>query len=188
MYHERMETEQKVPTPDTAKNMTGAMWAAGISFAAVIILAVLLFVLPSPSKTPTENGAATTTGETAATPAPAKPASGGASASVSYPAAGSRLYQNGVYVTVIHFTGKAFNPESVTITHGEEVRFVNTSNLTMDIGPALPNASSPAYSALNQASAKGKGGTYQVGLTEVGIWAYANQTSNPQIKGNVYVK
>ncbi|MBX9765197.1 hypothetical protein K2X83_00990 [Patescibacteria group bacterium] len=183
-----METEQKTPAPDAAKNMTGAVWAAGISFVAIIILAILLFVIPRPANAP-ENGAATTTPsvETQAPGATAKPA-GSTSGSSSYPAAGSRFMQNGVYVTAIHFNGKSFNPENVTITHGEEVRFINTSNLTMDIGPQLPNASSPAYSALNQPAAKGKGGTYQVGLTEIGVWAYANQTSNPQIKGIVNVK
>jgi plastocyanin len=183
-----METQQKPPTPDTEKNLTGAMWAAGISFAAVVILSVLLFVLPSPSDVP--SGTATTTDESVVTEVakPAKPASGASSAVASYPTAGSRFLQNGVYVTVIHFNGKSFNPESLTLTHGEEVRFINTSNLTMDIGPALPNASSPGYSALNQPAAKGKGGIYQIGLTEIGVWAYANQTSNPAIKGIVNVK
>lgn len=183
-----MNEDQKTPAPDTAKNMTGALWAAGISFAAIIILAVLLFVLPSPAKNNTDS-TATSTEEvvgTDTTVAP-KPA-GDTSPTTSYPAAGSRFMQNGVYVTAIHFNGKAFNPASVTITHGEEIRFINTSNLTMDIGNQTPNASSPGYSALNQASAKGKGGIYQVGLTDIGVWAYANLTSNPPIKGVITVK
>ncbi|MBY0538918.1 hypothetical protein K2P56_00595 [Patescibacteria group bacterium] len=178
-----MQEEQKMPAPDAAKN-TGALWAVGLSFVVIIILAVLLFVIPSPAKNTTDT--ATTTEEVVGdTATPVKPTS---TETASYPAAGSRLMQNGVYVTVIHFTGKAFNPASVTITHGEEVRFINTSNLTMDIGPQQPNASSPSYSALNQASAKGKGGIYQVGLTDIGVWAYANLTSNPPIKGIVNVK
>lgn len=178
-----MQEEQKTPAPE-AKNM-GAFWAAGLGLVVITILAVLLFVVPGPTKSTTDT--ATTTEEVAGdTTAPQKPA--GTATSGSYPAAGSRLMQNGVYVTVIHFNGKSFNPASVTITHGEEVRFVNTSNLTMDIGNQIPNASSPGYSALNQPAAKGKGGTYQVGLTEIGVWAYANQTSNPPIKGTVIVK
>jgi plastocyanin len=182
-----MQDEQKTPAPDAAKNMTGALWAAGISFVAIIILSVLLFVIPNPSKNSTSTTASTTEEvATEATPAASKPAV--TESSASYPAAGSRLMQNGVYVTVIHFNGKAFNPAAVTITHGEEVRFVNTSNLTMDIGNQTPNASSPGYSALNQAMAKGKGGTYQVALTDVGVWAYANLTSTPQIKGVIMVK
>lgn len=179
-----MQEEQKTPAPDAAKNMTGALWAAGVSFAAIIVLAILLFVLPGPAKDAV-NSTATSTEETAVD-AVEKPTA--APAQSAYPAAGSRLYQNGVYVTVIHFTGKAFNPASVTITHGEEIRFINTSNLTMDVGPQQPNASSPVYAALNQASAKGKGGTYQVGLTDIGVWAYANLTSNPAIKGTITVK
>ncbi len=183
-----MQEEQKTPAPDAAKNMTGVMWAAGISFAAIIILALLLFILPSPSKNAADS-TATSTEEVAGTDTTVTPKpSASAGAQSSYPAAGSRLMQNGVYVTVIHFTGKVFNPASVTITHGEEVRFINTSNLTMDIGPQQPNASSPTYAALNQASAKGKGGTYQVGLTDIGVWAYANLTSNPAIKGTITVK
>lgn len=184
-----METEQKNNSTDAGKNMTGALWAAGITFVAIIILAVVLFALPSPSKNTENAGVATTTEEAVTTEtAEAKKPVPVATPSATYPAAGSRIYQNGVYVTVVHFDGKSFNPASLTITHGEEVRFVNTSNLTMDIGSQNPNASSPAYSAFNQATAKGKGGTYQIGLTEVGVWAYANQTSNPMIKGNVYVK
>lgn len=182
-----MQEEQKTPAPDAAKNMTGALWAAGISFIAIIILSVLLFVLPNPSKNSTDS-TATTTEEVAGGSSASAPKPAGSAAQSSYPAAGSRFMQNGVYVTVIHFNGKAFNPAAVTITHGEEVRFVNTSNLTMDIGNQTPNASSPGYSALNQAGAKGKGGTYQVGLTDIGVWAYANLTSTPQIKGVVTVK
>ncbi len=191
MYHGlHMETEQKTPSHDATKNMSAAMWAAGIMFAAILVLVVILFVIPGPARAPVQGELATTTEEVASEvkeeaattkPAPSAPAS-------SYPAAGSRFIQNGVYVTVIQFNGKSFNPASVTITHGEEVRFVNTSNLTMDIGSQNPNASSPAYSALNQPAAKGKGGTYQIGLTEVCVWSYANQTSNPTIKGVVNVK
>jgi plastocyanin len=182
-----METEQQT---DAVKKMQSGLWIAALIFGAIIIGALLLFILPSPQSSGESSEVATTTeevtAETAASPEAAKPAPSGTTSN--YPAAGSRFMQNGVYVTVIHFNGKSFSPNSLTVNRGEEVRFVNTSNLTMDVGSQNPNASSPAYSALNQPMAKGKGGTYQIALTETGVWAYANQTGGTTITGVVNVR
>ncbi len=180
-----METDQS----KSMQKMQGALWIAGLTFGAIIIAALILFILPSPPPTSVVDEVATTTeavlsdAETVATPAPTAPPSAS-----QYPPPGARIMQNGVYVTIIHFNGTSFTPSALTISRGEEVRFINTSNLTMDVGSQNPNASSPAYAQINQPMAKGKGGVYQLSFTEVGVWAYANQTGSTPIKGTISVK
>lgn len=180
-----METEQS----KSMQKMQGALWVTALTFGAIIIAALILFILPSPPSTEVGDEVATTTEEavseveTVSAPVPTTP-----STQSQYPSPGTRIMQNGVYVTIIHFNGKSFTPNTLTISRGEEVRFINTSNLTMDVGSQNPNASSPAYAQINQPMAKGKGGTYQLSFTEVGVWAYANQTGTTQITGTINVK
>ena len=183
---------EKPPEPEKETRRTSAaMWAAGVSFAAIIILGLLLFLVPAPKGGEKgADGQATTTTETAADVSPQKPAGGGtAKPAAQYPAAGTRLYEKGVYVTVIHYNGKAFVPDAVTVAPGEEVRFINTSaNLTMDIGSQPGGVSSPYYAAYNQPTATGKAGTYQVSFPQPGIFSYQNMIGTPAVKGIIYIK
>jgi len=101
-----------------------------------------------------------------------------------------RVFEDGVYVTIIRYTGTHFIPDEITIPSGEAVRFVNESDLAMRVGSRLENLSSTQYSSFAQTTSEGKGGEYQVTLTTPGIWSYENLTSRGDLQalGVIYVK
>ena len=49
-------------------------------------------------------------------------------------APGTRVVENGIPVTVVYLTNNGFSPQEVTITSGEEVRFINLTNASMRVG------------------------------------------------------
>lgn len=154
---------------------------------AVVIfgLTALLFIAPTETLAP-QSDVSTTTEMTA--PAATKPAVKTVASSVSTAGAGARTFEKGVYVTTIYFTTKGFVPQTLVIDHGEEVRFVNKTTLTMRVGSqTASNASSLHYSAISDPRAQPKGGTYQISLTQPGIWSYYNLTGQP-FTGSVTVK
>lgn len=100
-----------------------------------------------------------------------------------------RVYEDGHYITLVYFDGTSFSPETVTVDHGEAVRFINTSNLTMRVGSRTESLSSVKYSDITQTNPVGNGGTYDVVFNESGTWAYENLASiNPRILGTVNVR
>lgn len=179
------------PAPEKPAADTGsALRALGIFAAVILVILAVWFVFAPKAQAPesVNEETATTTEKNTQTAAPKKSStSSGSATSSAYPAAGSRIFENGVYVTIVHFTGKAFVPEVVTVEGTEEVRFINVSNLTMSVASQQGTASSPAYSSFKQPAPKGKGGTYQLAFTTPGIFAYAN-TPTPSIVGSVFVK
>lgn len=86
-----------------------------------------------------------------------------------------RLFENGQYVTVVNLTYTGFEPQTVTISAGESVRFVNRS------GSAMRILSTTEYTGLSQEKSVGKGGIYELTLPKVGTWTFNNG------KGSGYV-
>lgn len=99
---------------------------------------------------------------------------------------GKRLFENGVFVTVIELGSEGFVPKLLEIKAGEEIRFVNRTNLTMHI-IADEKTSSVTYRYFNQPNTVGKGGTYQIALTEPGVLFYYTLNSNPRASGVITV-
>lgn len=149
---------------------------------AVILLAILVIAFPGQLPSLVWQQGATTTTDT-------ETQNGTPAASSFNPAAGARVLEDGKYVTYIYFTGKAFVPQTVVISSGEKVRFVDASSLTMRVGSQTANLSSSYYSSLNEANPKGKGSTYEITLSQPGVWSYQNlPSSQPLITGTVYVR
>lgn len=106
----------------------------------------------------------------------------------SEPVGGQRVFENGIAVTIIYLTKSGFSPREVTISAGEEVRFINATDGTMSIGTE-GTLSTAFYSSFSQPTPKGKGGTFQIGLTKQGLWTYKNlNTSNSAATGVVYIR
>lgn len=100
-----------------------------------------------------------------------------------------RIYEDGRYVTLIYFDGESFSPEAAVVESGEAIRFINTTNLTMRVGSRPENLSSTDYSDVDQPTAKGEGGTFEVTFSKPGIWAYENLTSSsPRVFGTVFIR
>jgi len=157
----------------------------GIVLVFSLILAGYTFLSPTtPTETP--NAAVTEktteTVNTVTTPKSSTPKAVSGTASQ----AGKRLYENGVYVTVIEHGTYGFTPASLEIKAGEEIRFVNVTNLTMHIIADEKN-SSVAYRDFNQPNTLGKGGAYQIALTQPGIFFYYDLNSNPRASGIITV-
>ncbi|MEK7613804.1 MAG: hypothetical protein AAB439_02975 [Patescibacteria group bacterium] len=106
----------------------------------------------------------------------------------SVPQGGQRIIENGIPVTLIYLTTLGFSPNEVTITAGEEVRFVNKTDGVMRVGTKA-NASTSYYSSFAQPNAVGKGGTFQIGLIREGLWTYENLNApSSGVTGVVYIK
>ncbi len=118
----------------------------------------------------------------AKTASPAKP-----SAKAAAPSSGTRLYENGVYVNLVRYTGSSFEPRVVAVNRGETVRFVNVSNQTMRIASNVFDKL-PVYRGFDQAKSVGKGGTFELSFTEIGIWGYHNLSGDQSVVGVVQVK
>lgn len=157
----------------------------------ILILSVTLWrVWPQETTTTTESAAVVqeqgtefATNDIPKTPSVTKPASSSAQSQ----GAGVRTFEKGVYVTQVNYTENGFVPATLEIQHGEEVRFVNKTSLTMRIA-ADEKLSAIPYQRINQAQSVGKGGTYQIALTEKGVLSYVNLNTKPAKTGNIYVK
>jgi plastocyanin len=98
----------------------------------------------------------------------------------------TRVRESGKYVTLVSYDGENFNPQVITIKKGENVRFVNKSNLTMRIVSNVFDGM-PIYRGFNQAQSVGKGGTYELSIPDLGTWGYHNLNGNPGIIGIINV-
>ena len=100
----------------------------------------------------------------------------------------TRALENGKYVTTVSYIGKGFSPEIVSINAGEEVRFVNKSNLSMRIISNVFN-NVPLYPGFDQEKSVGLNGSYPFVFTQKGVWGYHNlDNQDTSIVGIVYVK
>ena len=150
------------------------IWTIVISAAVILGLAWLLISTPVPQSAPASD-MGTTTDESAAQ-APIKAPGSAQNTS----GAGKRTFEKGVYVTTVYFTSQGFVPQNITITHGEEIRFVNKTTLTMRVGSqTAANSSSTFYSTISDPKAEPKGGTYQISFTQPGVWSYYSMTGDP---------
>ncbi len=105
------------------------------------------------------------------------------------PAAGARMFEKGMYVTYVYYTRNGFIPQTIVITRSEKVRFVNATSLVMRVGTQPENLSSPYYASFNDAKPESQGGTYELVLSEPGVWAYENLAAGQDVKkGTVYVR
>lgn len=103
------------------------------------------------------------------------------------PTGPKRTFENGVYVTTIYYTRNGFDPSKLELKAGEEVRFVNSTTLTMRI-VADDTLSNQYYASFNQPQSVGRGGSYQLALPQPGILTYYNLNSNPRQGGQIFVK
>ncbi len=97
-----------------------------------------------------------------------------------------RTFENGFYVNTILLTDSGFSPAITEIKKGEEVRFVNRAENTVMHIVADDVTSSLYYRYINQSKTVGRGGEYQLGLPELGIFNYYNL--NSKTKGQIVVK
>lgn len=147
----------------------------------LIILATLTFwpgvTTPSTAVVDTSTDTDTSVPANTTGPGPNATASG----------AGVRTYEKGVYVTAVWYTNTGFVPAQLTLTKGEEVRFVNkTSGVMHVIGDE--KLSSKYYGLVNQQNSLAKDDTYQLKMTETGIFIYSNLNTNPLKSGQIIVK
>ncbi len=146
-----------------------------ISVAVIGGLVWLLISTPANKAVPASDIATTTDASAVDTPAKTQSAP-----ALTTSGAGARTFEKGVYVTTVYFTNQGFVPQNITITHGEEVRFVNKTTLTMRVGSQVAaNSSSTFYSAISDPRAEPKGGTYQISFTQPGVWSYYSMTGDP---------
>ena len=101
--------------------------------------------------------------------------------------AGKRFFEDGSFITIVEYTSKGFNPTPVTITAGEEVRFVNKSGGTMKI-TSDSKKSSREYAEYRQPTTVGYGGVFQLLLPVSGLWTYQNVNVQPPVVGVINVK
>jgi hypothetical protein len=109
------------------------------------------------------------------------------SVSVTPSAGGTKTTTTGDLFT-IRYNGDTFSPRILIVNRGENVRFLNTSNLTMRI-EADRTSSSTLPAQYMQASSVGKNGTYSLSFVNPGVWLIKNL--NDQSSDNtaiVYVK
>jgi plastocyanin len=100
----------------------------------------------------------------------------------------TRSLVNGRYITTVTLTSTGFVPQIVSVGRGESVRFVNKSGGSMRIA-SNEYQGVPLLQGLNQERTVGANGTFEITLTEVGVWGYHNgvgTASSPN--GIVYVK
>lgn len=103
-------------------------------------------------------------------------------------APGTRVVENGIPVTVVYLTNNGFSPQEVTITSGEEVRFINLTNASMRVG-SRSELSSQFYESISQPEPVGIQGVFQFGLSRPGLWSYENATvENARYTGVVYIR
>lgn len=100
-----------------------------------------------------------------------------------------RVLEKGVYVNIVTYTGTKFIPQIMEISGGEEVRFVNASNGSMRIASVMSDGKL-YLNSINQPESVGKGGTYQLMVTEKGTWGFRNidNKTNTELLGLIYVK
>lgn len=103
------------------------------------------------------------------------------------PGAGVRTFENGFYVTTVHYTAQGFVPAKIEVNNGEEIRFVNKTSSAMHI-QAESNSSSQYYRAINQPNTVFKNGNYQLQVPEMGVFNYYNINTNPKVSGQIIVK
>ncbi|HEY4499461.1 MAG TPA: hypothetical protein VJH94_05395 [Candidatus Paceibacterota bacterium] len=149
----------------------------------LILLFVGLFLWQQPDTTSPGVGTPSQTGEVATT---TPPATATVRKTQTKPVT-SRVFENGVYVTIVNYTSRGFEPTIITIHKGEEVRFVNKSDSSMRIASSI--ADGKLYLAsINQPKSVGKGGVYQLMITEVGVWNFHNiDNKNRDFVGILYV-
>lgn len=100
----------------------------------------------------------------------------------------TRVQENGRYVTTVTLTSAGFVPQIVSVNRGENVRFLNKSGGAMRIA-SNDFQGVPLLTGLNQEKSVGANGTYEVTLTEVGVWGYRNGVGTNQIvTGIIHVK
>lgn len=150
--------------------------------AIIIIGGFILIFVPKPTEAPSEDLAATSTPSAIEENKPS-----GVTTPVA-PTGGQRVIEKGIPITVIYLTSLGFSPYEVTVASGEEVRFVNKTSGSMRIGTRDAESSS-FYDNFAQPSVVGKEGTFQIGVTREGIWAYRNLTSpDSAVTGIIYVR
>jgi plastocyanin len=103
------------------------------------------------------------------------------------PTAPVRFMEDGIWVTVVNYTGTRFVPELVTINLGEQVRFVNKDNLSMRI-TSNDIKGAPLYPGFDQQKSGGTGSTFTFLFNKAGLWPYHNLNGDPGVVGVVFVK
>ena len=157
----------------------------GILLAILIILAAGYVLFNGDDAAP-QGTTAEETPKEAVTPAPAAKTPQAERAETAYTA--TRTLENGRYVTTVTLTSAGFQPQIVTVNRGESVRFVNKSGGAMRIA-SNEFQGVPLLKGLNQEKSVGLNGTYEVTLSEVGVWGYQNGIGTAQnVTGIIHVK
>lgn len=93
------------------------------------------------------------------------------------------MTKDGSYI--VSYTSHGFTPQTLTVSKGKSVHFVNNSDKAMSITSTDMN--SQIYSELNQSATVGRGGSYDFTFLTAGTWAYMNR-NNQTDRAMVIVK
>jgi len=108
---------------------------------------------------------------------------------VSHSPGAQTVKEDNHYVSIIHYDGDAFAPLVLVINRGENVRFVNTSNIAMRV-QAVNTSTTTQPNEYQQADSVGNGGTYELSFVNPGVWLVTdlNNLHPDQTMAVVYVK
>ncbi|MBI3573545.1 hypothetical protein HY090_00655 [Candidatus Kaiserbacteria bacterium] len=107
--------------------------------------------------------------------------------SVSHSASAMTVREGDHFVSVVRFDGSVFSPRILVINRGENVRFVNTSNLTMRI-EADRTSTTTLPAQYQQSQSVGKNGQYELSFVNPGVWVITNLNDQSDNSAIVYVK
>jgi hypothetical protein len=108
---------------------------------------------------------------------------------VSHAGGAQTIKEDNHYVSIVRYTGSGFSPLVLVINRGENVRFVNTSNLAMRI-EADNTGTTTEPSKYQQATSAGNGGSYELSFVNPGVWLIKdlNTPESKDAMAVVYVK
>jgi hypothetical protein len=95
--------------------------------------------------------------------------------------------ENGHLTSVITYDGTKFSPRILVLNKGNNVRFVNTSTLTMQIQMTTTGATQ-TVKQFTQSTSVGKGGIYELSLAEPGTWNVLNLNASPKISAVISIQ
>jgi hypothetical protein len=75
--------------------------------------------------------------------------------------------------STVRYNGSTFSPRILIVSRGENIRFENTSNLTMRIEADRTSTTTQPNQYL-EAQSVGKGGTYDLTFVDSGVWLVKN--------------
>lgn len=80
----------------------------------------------------------------------------------------------------VSYTNSGFMPNTITVTAGNSISFVNNSDMALRI-VSEPEYGETAYKGLHQSKSEPKGSVFTFTFTQVGTWSYTNLNNKNHI-------